>query len=224
MISILLPIYNGERYLSKCLESILNQSYSDFELLIGFNGTIDKSKDIVASYKDVRIKIFDYGQDKGKAKTLNKLLKEVKTEWIALQDDDDIWLNNKLEIQLQYIDHHDIIGTMIRYIDEHDNIIGQPYLAIDNISIKTLSLNGINQIANSTAIFKYEDALSISGWNIDLDKISDKFQPCEDYDFWLRLMEKNKSFYNVNKYLVYHRIHKNSNFNSKPKIQDINYQ
>lgn len=218
MISILLPIYNGERYLSRCLESILNQSYSDFELLIGFNGTIDKSKDIVTSYKDDRIKIFDYGQDKGKAKTLNKLLQEVKTAWIALQDDDDIWLKDKLDIQLEYTKNYDIIGTIIKYIDENDNVIGQPSLAIDDISIKTLSINGINQIANSSSFFKLEDAILVNGWNEELDKISDKFQPCEDYNFWLKLMEKDRLFHNINKYLVYHRIHKNSNFNSKPRI------
>ncbi len=208
MISILLPIYNGERYLSRCLESILNQSYSNFELLIGFNGTIDKSKDIVTLYKDDRIKIFDYGQDKGKAKTLNKLLKEVKTEWVALQDDDDIWIKDKLDIQLEYTKNYDIIGTMIKYIDEYDHIIGQPNLAFDDIAIKTLSLNGINQVANTSTIFKLEDILEINGWREDIDGI-------EDFDLWLRLMKNNKYFINLNKYLVHHRIHRNSNFNSK---------
>ena len=75
MISILLAVYNGEKYIRKSIDSILNQSYKDFELLIGFNGTIDNSKKIVSEYNDSRIRVFDYNDDKGKAKTLNKLIR-----------------------------------------------------------------------------------------------------------------------------------------------------
>lgn len=160
MISILLATYNGEKYLKKSIDSILNQSFKDFELLIGVNGTTDNSKEIIKSYDDKRIKTFFY-DEKGKAITLNKLIVEAKFEWIALQDDDDIWLETKLEKQIKLVNDFDVIGTLINYIDELDNIIGSPNIVTDSLMINKLSLCGDNQVANTSAIFKKKDALDI---------------------------------------------------------------
>lgn len=208
MISILLAVYNGENYLKEAIDSVLNQTFKDFELLIGFNGTIDNSKDIVNQYNDPRIRIFDYSNDKGKAKTLNKLLKEAKGDWLANQDDDDIWLPNKLEKQIQYTINFDVIGTFIQYINEKNEIIGSPSLDIDHENIKKLSLNGNNQIANTSSIFKKEKVLEINGWRENIEGI-------EDFDLWLRLIKNNNRFYNIPEYLTLHRIHDRSNFNTQ---------
>lgn len=210
MISILLACYNGEKYIEESIKSILNQSFEDFELLIGFNGTTDNSRTIAKSYKDSRIRIFDYGNDKGKAKTLNKLLNESSHDFICLQDHDDIWICDKLEKQIQYLECYDVIGTYIEYINDFNKIIGKPIpdLRIFDDEIKEISFTGDNQIANTTAIFKKSDALQIKGWQEDLDGI-------EDFDFWLKLMKNNKKFMNIPKCLVFHRLHENSNFNIK---------
>jgi glycosyltransferase involved in cell wall biosynthesis len=208
MISILLPTYNGEKYLSLAIESVLNQTFKDFELLIAFNGTTDNSKSIVSNYNDTRIKIFDYGDDKGKSKTLNKLIQESKYDWIALQDDDDFWMPNKLEKQIPLINNYDVIGTFISYIDENGEITGRPNLSRFPIEIIRFSMSGFNQVANTTAIFKKSIALEIGGWKDDLDGI-------EDFDFWLRLMRLGKKFINIPEELVHHRLHSNSNFNTK---------
>jgi len=208
MISILLATYNGEKYLSLAIESVLNQSFKDFELLIGFNGTTDNSKDIPSRYNDTRIKVFDYGDDKGKSKTLNKLLNESNYDLVCLQDDDDVWLYNKLEKQINYFEEYDVVGTLISYINEDGNIIGRPNLSTSPSQIEQLSMRGLNQVANTSAIFKKQDALDINGWRDGLDGI-------EDYDFWLRLMRNGKRFINVPEELVLHRLHSNSNFNTK---------
>ena len=208
MISVLLPTYNGEKYLGLAIESVLNQSFKDFELLIAFNGTTDNSKHIPLKYNDPRVRIFDYGDDVGKSKTLNKLLLEAKYDWIALQDDDDHWIFDKLENQLTYINDFDVIGTFIYYIDEYGNITRSLKLSSDHNSIVYLSMAGKNQIANTSAIFKKQDALEINGWKEGLDGI-------EDFDFWLRLMRQGKKFINIPEFLVQHRIHKDSKFNTK---------
>jgi len=208
MISILLATYNGEKYIEKSIESILSQTFKDFELLIAFNGTTDNSKELVSKYCDNRIRTFDYGDDKGKSITLNKLLKECKYDWCAIQDDDDIWLPNKLEEQIKYINEYDVIGTLINYIDELDNIIGSPNLSIDPLTIRIFSLYGNNQVANTSTIFKKNDAVEIGGWREGIDGI-------EDFDFWLRLMRNGKNFINIPNKLLLHRLHSNSNFNTK---------
>ena len=129
MVSVLLATYNDEKYIKAAVESVLNQTYEDLELLIGFNGTRDNSKQIVSEIKDDRIRVFDYGDDAGKAKTLNKMIREAKGEWMAVQDGDDIWLPKKLEIQSKYMDEYDVIGTFINYIDINENITGSPNLS-----------------------------------------------------------------------------------------------
>jgi glycosyltransferase involved in cell wall biosynthesis len=208
MISILLAVYNGEKYIEKSIESIINQTYKDWELLIGFNGTIDGSKDIVKQFSDSRIRVFDYGLDAGKAKTLNKMIKESKGNWIAIQDDDDIWLPKKLERQVKYMDEFDVIGTQIMYIDENDNSNGGPTLAKSDSSIKTKSFNGDNQMANTSVIFRKECLDAVEGWSETLDGI-------EDFDFWLKIMRLQYKFLNLNSIEVMHRLHSKSNFNTK---------
>ena len=208
MISILLATYNGEKFIKESINSIVNQTLQNWELLVGFNNTTDNSKIILNEYTDKRIKIFDYGEDKGKAKTLNKLLLEAKYDWVAIQDDDDIWLEKKLEKQFKFINEFDIIGTSILYIDENSNLIGQPNLSLEHSSIVAKSLSGDNQIANTSAIFKKKDALEINGWDVTKDGI-------EDFDFWLKLIKRNKKIINLSEKLVLHRLHNKSNFNTK---------
>jgi glycosyltransferase involved in cell wall biosynthesis len=205
MISILLAVYNGEKYISQSIDSIINQTFKDWELLIGFNGTTDSSKDIVNSYDDHRIKVFDYKNDKGKAKTLNKLIKKASYDWCATQDDDDIWLPQKLEKQICLTNEYDCIGTFCKYINENNQITGQPSIASGNDDIIRLSLGGVNQIISCSAIFKKDLRIE---WNESLDGLI-------DYDYWLKLIKKEYKFYNIPDYLVLHRLHQESNFNTK---------
>jgi len=210
MVSVLLAVYNGEKYLRRSIESVLNQTYEDFELLIGFNGTIDGSKEIVEDFNDDRIRVFDYGMDSGKSKTLNKLLKEANGEWLAMQDDDDIWVSKKLELQMNLATtgEYDVIGSRIFYCNELEKITGQPKLFTEHDKIVSLSMKGNNQIANSSAIFRTSITKEINGWDESLSGI-------EDFDFWLKLMKKGCRFVNLKKQLVLHRVHKDSNFNTK---------
>ena len=206
MISILLAVHNGEKYLKESIESVLNQTFKEFELLIGLNDCTDGSMDIIASFNDYRITVFEF-KEKGKAKTLNKLLDIATFDWIALQDDDDIWSLDKLDIQMS-IEDEDVIGSRIFYINDKGEIIGEPRLKTIYTDIIDKSFKGVNQVANTSAIFKRLDALEVNGWDEDLDGI-------EDYDFWLKLMLKGCLFVNVDLPLVYHRIHDKSNFNTK---------
>ena len=208
MISILLAVYNGEKYISQSIDSIINQTFKDWELLIGFNGTTDSSKDIVSSYNDDRIKVFDYKEGKGKAKTLNKLIKEARYDWCAIQDDDDIWLPGKLEKQIEQVDQFDVVGTLITYINKNNIETITPNLSTDHEDIKRLSLAGINQIANSSAIFKKDAVAQINFWREDIDGI-------EDFDLWVKLLKKGYRFHNISSKLVLHRIHQESSFNTK---------
>jgi glycosyltransferase involved in cell wall biosynthesis len=218
MITILLPVYNDEKYISNCLDSLLHQydpvtRYPiDFKCLIGFNGTVDKSKEIAIKKvgSDPRFKILDFGNDKGKAKTLNKMIKMVDTKWTALIDGDDIWMPTKLWSQIINKEKSDVIGSFCYYIDQNSSLIMDRRLSLSifDLDIKNRMMEGDNNIVNSSCFFKTEDALNIGGWKENVEGV-------EDMDFWVRLMKIGKSFYNIPEYLVLHRIHTGSNFNSK---------
>jgi len=211
MISILLAVYNGEKYIRECIDSILNQTFTDFELLIGLNACTDDTLKIVESFDDPRVRIFIY-LDKSKSKTLNKLIKESKYDYVAIQDCDDIWHPDKLKIQSNYLLDYDIVGTFCKYINANGDVIGQPSLYTDPNSIRLLTFSGNNQIVNMSAIFSKSD---ICLWDESL-------QGVEDYDFWLNLMSNGYVAYNIPEYLVYHRIHTDSNFNTKDHSSTIN--
>ena len=210
MVSILLAVYNGEQFLRSSIESVLNQTYEDFELLIGFNGTVDNSREIAKEFDDDRIRVFDYGMDSGKSKTLNKLLKKAKGEWLAMQDDDDVWFPKKLELQMKVANkgEFDVIGSKIFYCNELGKITGQPNISTEHKDIVERSRKGDNQVPNTSAIFKTSITKEVDGWDEELAGI-------EDFDFWLKLMSKGYKFTNTKKQLVLHRIHSKSNFNTK---------
>ena len=178
--------------------------------MIGFNGTTDNSRDIVKSLieNDRRFSINDFGDAKGKSLTLNKLLDIVDTEFICLIDGDDIWKSDKLGKQINISSQFDIIGTLASYIDENNSSFFNLNLLEDNESIKRELFKGNNQIVNSSCFLKTSCAREVGGWDHSVEGL-------EDFDFWVKLAKKNKIFFNVQDYLVYHRVHQNSNFNAK---------
>ena len=214
-IGILLPVYNDEKYIEFCLKSIKRQNYKNFICLIGFNGTSDGSKKIVKKTigDDDRFIIFDYGEDKGKSITLNKLIKEVQAQYLCLMDGDDYWTPNKLERQIPFIGKHDVIGSLCNYMDEHNNTTSTIRLPEFDMGIKMWIESIKNPIVNQSCLFKKDDIIEAGGWRSDKETI-------EDFDMWIRLARGGKTFYNIQEPLVHHRIHSNSNFNSNPDQGD----
>jgi glycosyltransferase involved in cell wall biosynthesis len=210
LITILLPVHNDERYLGHCLESLKNQSHPEFKCLVGFNGTKDGSKDIFKDLvgEDSRFLDLDYGTESGKSITLNKMLSEVQTEITCLIDGDDMWHPDKLRRQVKRIGEADVIGTLTTYINE-DNVPGHRISLYEiNEAISHLMLEGHNQIINSSCFVKTDCFREVGGWDPVVEGL-------EDYDVWVKMVNKGKTFYNIQEGLTYHRIHSSSNFNSK---------
>ena len=210
LITILLPVHNDERYLGHCLESLKNQSHPEFKCLVGFNGTKDRSKDIFKDLvgNDSRFLDLDYGMESGKSITLNKMLKEVQTEITCLIDGDDMWHPDKLRRQIKRMGEADVIGTLTTYIDEDNRPGHRISLYETNEAISHLMLEGHNQIINSSCFVKTDCFREVDGWDPAVEGL-------EDYDVWVKMVNKGKTFYNIQEGLTYHRIHSSSNFNAK---------
>ncbi len=105
LVSVILPSYNHERFIAEAIESVLGQTVEDFELIIVDDGSSDNSKEIIESYrvKDARIRTFFNGKNQGISRTMNRGLKEAAGEFMAFISSDDIWLEGKLERQLEIL-------------------------------------------------------------------------------------------------------------------------
>jgi len=211
MISILMPIYNGIEFIEESVSSILEQTYDEWELIIGINGHPPNSK-VYMMAKEYekrckKISVLDFSDMKGKANTLNEMVQFCKYEYISLLDVDDIWHPEKLQIQSKILDNYDVIGTRCVWFGDRPGII--PSIPVGDISKFDFTL--VNPIINSSVIIRKK----LCHWNEN---------GIEDYDLWLRLRKKGCKFYNFEQILVKHRIHQASAFNSKghdSKVADL---
>lgn len=203
MISILMPIYNGIEYIEESVNSIKNQTFSEWELLIGINGHTKDSEEykIANKYSSDKISVIDLPEIKGKSLTLNKLLEYTKYDSVCLLDVDDIWVPEKLISQIPYIDKYDVIGTGCQYFGE---LTLYPQLYMGEISENNFF--DINTIINSSSMINRRGRDIY--WDFSWDGV-------EDYDLWIRLIRDGWSFFNIDLIMVKHRIHKNSFFNTK---------
>ncbi len=207
MISILIPLYNGIQYLEDSITSILFQTFTDWEVIIGVNGYEPDSEvfNVASLYKSLsnKIQVIDLYPIKGKSNSLNEMIKYAKYDWVALLDVDDVWFPDKLEKQIQFINDYDIIGGECVYFgkEELTGIIPPiPHGDCTNIDF-FLS----NPIINSSCLIKKKYCY----WKPDC--------LVEDYELWLRLKHivGNVKFYNVNEVIIKHRLHDDSAFNNQ---------
>lgn len=182
VISVIMSVYNGERYLKEAIDSILNQTFADFEFIIVNDASTDSSLKIMQSYDDERIKIISNEKNIGLTKSLNKALEQARGGFIARQDADDSSLPNRLEEQLRYFKQHPevaLLGTSLYIIDENGKIIGRRALSVD----PSKEFFKGSWFAHGSAMFKSEVAHEFGGYN-------ELFRYCQDYELWLRIAKR----------------------------------
>jgi len=124
-ISVIMPVYNSEKFLREAMDSILNQTFPDFEFIILDDGSTDSSPAIVADYDDPRIRFYQNEKNMGVAATLNRGLELATGEYIARMDADDISLPKRFEIQVKYMDGHPSISVLGSGVILFGNEIGE---------------------------------------------------------------------------------------------------
>lgn len=198
-----MPLYNSEQFVGQAIDSILNQTFTDFELLIIDDGSTDRSCEIVKKYSDGRIRLLYNEQNMGVASTLNKGIKLAKGKYIARMDADDISVINRLEQQVSYLDSNQeyiMCGGSIQYINKNGRRGKRIYYPTEHDTIKFL-LFFENAFAHPTIMFRRKAFLKNSYfYNVD--------QKAEDYDLWCRVVEGKMC--NLKNKLLYYRIHNNN--------------
>ncbi|HJD55965.1 MAG TPA: glycosyltransferase [Rickettsia endosymbiont of Pyrocoelia pectoralis] len=130
-VSVIIATYNRDKFIGEAVQSILNQTYKDFEIIIVDDGSNDSTKEIIASLKDPRINYY-YQENKGRSKARNKALELARGKYITFLDSDDLYLPNKLEIQVDYMEKNSdiyMIYTSAYCIDEVGNSLKHKYEA-----------------------------------------------------------------------------------------------
>jgi len=202
-LTVLMSIYNSKDYLEEAITSILNQTMNDFEFLIINDGSTDNSSDIIASFKDTRIKTIENPVNIGLTKSLNIGLKRATGSFIARQDADDISLPRRLEKQLSYLKTNPniaVVGSWAKEIEADGAFLREIKTADDPMVLRWRMLF-TNQIIHSTMMFRQKDILKLGGYN-------EEYRYSQDYDLWLKVLKKN-DIYILPEFLVCRRKHKN---------------
>jgi len=204
-----MPVYNGDNYLNEAIESILNQTFSDFELLIIDDCSTDQSINQVKSYNDPRIKLFVNNKNMGQSKTLNEGLNLSKGRYIARMDQDDISMPERLERQSKFMKDNpnvDVVGTWLQLMGKYDEILE---LETKSEDIKMNLLTNENLAHPSVMIRKRV----LEKYNFIYDT---SYNVAQDYDLWVRMFDFC-SFANIPEALIKYRMHDNQNSNIMEK-------
>ena len=205
IISVVLPVYNGELYINRAIESILNQTFTNFEFIIINDGSTDNSLNIIYSYNDKRILVYNQEQ-KGVASTLKYIIPKCKGKYIARMDQDDISYPNRLQIQYDYLLLHNVsvVSNSVDFIDKDDNFLGRSFPPTNEYAIYYSLLNEGCVINHPSVMFKKSDYLQTEGY---CTEVGDIFT---DYYLWIQMINKGFKVHNLNVILLKYRLLANS--------------
>lgn len=224
LVSVIIPAYNHQNYIVECIESVLNQTYTNIQLIVINDGSKDNTAEVVRNYINennlVNIEFFS-NHNQGLCKTLNFGIKKSKGDYIAILASDDSWLPRKIEEQISLLENNIAIGlvysdayiiggnvkTTHKYSDYKPSIKKKFLNSIQNVNVyKSLLIE--NFVLASTVLMRKSVIDNIGDFDVSL--------LFEDYDMWLRITRKYPISY-IDQPLGYYRMH-NSNMSNSKKI------
>jgi hypothetical protein len=198
--SIVLPVYNCEKYVGDAIESLLRQTFTSFELIVINDGSTDRSAEIVSSFHDPRISVLHQG-NQGLAATLNRGISLARGTYVARQDADDLSHSDRLAFQVAYMEDHPdcvLLGTWAQMM-EKDRLVERYHRhPVDELELRYELLFN-NPFVHSSVLMRRSALLKAGGYTSDPER-----QPPEDYELWSRL-SRIGSIANIGKVLQIYR-------------------
>ena len=218
IVSVVMPVYNAERFLRYSIDSVLSQTYVDFELILVNDCSKDNSLMIMREYeqKDSRVKVFSNEQNRGVSYTRNFGVENASGEYIAFLDSDDMWTSDKLQKQFELIDKYpdtDICFSGSAFVDTEGNKSDYVFSVPEKVIYKELLKQ--NVISCSSVLIKKE-------WLIKYPMQYDNMH--EDFAVWLQVLRDNGVARAVNEPLLIYRVDKNSKSGNKFKSLLMGYR
>jgi len=189
LISVTMPVYNAERYVAQAVESILAQTFGDFEFLILNDGSSDRCLQILQKYaaKDNRIRLSSQ-ENRGIGATRNQLLTQAQGELIAVMDADDVAFPDRFALQVAFLQRHPevlCVGGAHEFVDEAGRLLFRKQDPLEDATIQPLALRGETPINHPSAMMRRAAVLQVGGYDSSL-------APAEDLDLFLKLGEIGK--------------------------------
>lgn len=218
MISVVMPAYNAEKYIGQSIQSILDQTYRDWELIIIDDGSKDRTRAIAEEYaaRDPRVKVFSKANG-GISRALNDGLERAQYEWIARLDADDIALPGRLarQIEAAQADPEVVIwGSYVYQIDTSGARVGVIHFrptSKDEFHAMRAKLEAVRTV-HPAVLFKKSVALAVGGYDPQMDGV-------EDSDLWARMYHQHGPLVNLPEYLTLYRVHPGSITAQKKFVQ-----
>jgi glycosyltransferase involved in cell wall biosynthesis len=216
LVSIIMPVFNGEKYLRQAIDSILTQTFQDFEFIIINDGSIDKTGEILQEF-GTRAAVHNRGKN-GLVKSLNFGIELARGKYIARMDADDIAFPRRLEKQVDFLDKHDdigLLGSSAILIDQNGYKLRPIGASCSDIEIRwNILLN--SPILHSSAMFRREF------FSHNLLRYEETYKAAEDYDLWRKFLYLSKAS-NLPEPLIYYRVHQSNVTNQNRQIQIQNH-
>ncbi|WP_418264441.1 glycosyltransferase family 2 protein [Flavobacterium faecale] len=216
LVSIIIPTFNSEKFITEAIQSVQNQTYINWEILIVDDASTDNTVELINKIraKDSRIKLHLLKSNSGTGVARNKALKQAQGRYIAFLDADDLWMPEKLQKQLDFLHDNNLSFTFSSYdcIDEDGNPLGKRVIPPQNLSYNQLFF--CNYIGNLTGIYdtNFFGKIAISS-----------IRKRQDWMHWLTVLKKIKKARAVPETLAYYRVRKNSISASKLDLVKHNF-
>lgn len=210
LISIITPNYNGEKFITQTIESVISQTYSNWEMIIVDDYSSDKSYEIALDYskKDSRIKVIRNETNLGAAISRNRAIDIAKGEYITFLDSDDLWEPKKLELQLHFMQDNNCDFSFTRYnlIDENNQSLNKTARIIKKLTYYKYLHHCYTGCL--TVMYRFDIAKDIRSFNIKNNN---------DYGLFLQVVKNAKNAFGINEILAHYRIRKSSISRNKMK-------
>jgi glycosyltransferase involved in cell wall biosynthesis len=210
-VSVIIPSFNHEQYVRECIQSVLDQTYQDFEIVITDDGSCDGTVDAIKSFTDPRIKLFVHNQNQGACVASNNCIRHSEGKYIAMLSSDDAWFPEKLETQVRYLEQHPEIGAVfgkVEWIDASGNTITEPSFPFTHVFdvenrdrfqwLRHFFYNG-NCLCHPCSLIRRECYDEVGLLDPSMASIP-------DFDLWIRLCTKYEIFILDQKLIRFRRI------------------
>ena len=205
LFSVVIPTYNHAIFLGRALQSVVNQTYTDFEVIVVDNHSTDRTDEILAGFDDPRIRCFKTNNDGVIARSRNLGVYEANGKWIAFLDSDDWWTTDKLERCFKFInDEVDFVYHDLKIISDRKRLLRSKSTTVHQLKrpvLIDLLVQG-NVIANSSVVVKKELLDKVGGINESKNLIAS-----EDYHTWLKIAELTDQFFYIKDSLGFYSMH-----------------
>ena len=226
IVSVAIPSYNHEKYVGECIQSILNQTYQDFEIIITDDSSTDRTVEVIESFNDPRIKLFRNTNNIGAPASINNCVRHASGKYIASLGSDDAWYPEKLDMQVRYLDQHPdiaVVFSQVDWVDESGNLIANeqnPYKDVFDVENRS-RFEWLRHFFEQGNCLNMPSSMVRTKCLTEIGLLNPALAGLHDFDLWVRTCLKYDIIILREKLVRYRWMSDNSNASGNTKKNQI---